>query len=365
MNRKAAWLSFSLLAALAVGRGAAAVDPVRAEAARLQAALDARYAHDPAWKGTAPAVAGALRRARQALDAGFLYRALEELGAARLTFRIAEILQAEPQASMSGLDAEWRRARVDLAAFDREARARRWAERPAALRALAETAAGQAPALVDASRAYGAATRPQYGLGYLAEARAQVDLSGFYSSLALARPGAPFPPRSIQPELRRLQKQVDDAFRPPRSIQLHPQFIRLNATLKTAGELDLARRFAGALYQYLDAVEQLALLDAAAPGGAGQAQAQLRQALASQRAEIRRSGRDDSILQLFLERAQMAIGGGGIGGMAPGPDGWRQAAAIAQRVVPAYRAFLAGPPPVERVAAARPVTVTLVRWPFT
>lgn len=367
MNRKK--IGFPLLAALSLlaaapaperGADADAVARVRAEVARLERALEAKDSRNPDWKEVGPGVAAALQRTRKALDAGYLYRGLEELATARLPFRITEISQTVPAASMSRLDADLRRARVELAAYNREARAPRQAARPAALRALAEALASRAQGLLDASRPYGAASGPDAGVNVLAQARATAELSGFCSSLPAARPGAPLPLRSWEPELQRLQKQVDDAFQPPRSIELHPQFIRLNATLKAARELDGERLFAGALYRYLDAVQQLAALEAAAvPDAAGQAR--LRAELAARTAEAGRSRGDDSVLRLFLERALFATGGGA----APGADDWKQAAAIAERVVPAYRAVLAGPPPAEKVAAARPVTVTLVRWPFT
>ena len=59
----------------------------------------------------------------------------------------------------------------------------------------------------------------------------------FYSGLELPRPAgtAPLPLRSYQPELRRLQDQALAAFKPPRSIELHGEFINLNARLKLAG----------------------------------------------------------------------------------------------------------------------------------
>ncbi len=360
-RQKIGWLSLALLAAaIAPWRGAAAADPVRAEVARLARLFDGKYAHSPEWKDTAPRIAEALAEAQRALDAGYVYRGLEQLGVARFMIRLGEIEQAMPaKVTMSQLEVQWRRAGADFAAVGAEVLAARWEARPAALHALAESAANKASGLLASSRAFGAATKPEDGLDILAQARGQAELARFYSSVTLARPGAPLALRSVEPELRQLQRRVDDAFKPPRSIELHPQFIRLNATLKAAGELAAAHRFAGALYSYLDALEQLALLDAAPPDAA--AQARLRETLAAQMAEVARSTRDDSILRLFLERGESAIAGN----PAPGADGWKQAAAIAGQVVPAYRAALAAPPTESKVASAHPVTVTLVRWPFT
>src|SRR5262249_43770002 len=162
----------------------------------------------PEWKDLVPQIQASLTRAGKALDAGYLHRALEELTAARVVFRLSEISQATPSASMSDFEAQYRRSKVEFGRVDRDARSRAWAARPAALRALAETAAGKTLALFEGSRAFAVATNPDDGLNVIAQAQGNAELPGVYASLALARRGTPLPLRSVLAELRPLQARV-------------------------------------------------------------------------------------------------------------------------------------------------------------
>src|SRR5262249_37415890 len=141
-------------------------------------------------------------------------------------------------------------------------RRKAWDDTTAATRAIGESAQGKIETLVEASRAYAAVTSPGEGVFYLGQAQAAAELAALAHELRSVR-GSPRPPplRSVLPELDTLQAKVNRAFRPPRSIERHPDFIRLNAALKLARELDAATLYGGALYQYLDAVQQLAALD--------------------------------------------------------------------------------------------------------
>ena len=145
---------------------------------------------------------------------------------------------------------------------------------------------------------------------------------------------------------------MNAAFVPPRSIERHSDFIRLNAALKTARELDASGRFAGAGYEFLDAIEQLGLLLGAPADPAGT----VRRRLDAERSALASGSRDDSLGVLFVERAESALARGGEGGTAA-------ASVIAASVIPAYGAMLEPSP--ARPAADAAVTVTLVRWPYT
>jgi len=97
-----------------------------------------------------------------------------------------------------------------------------------------------------------------------------------------------------------------------------------------AGELDARTFYAGALYQYLDAVQQLALLSQAAPDSTHQAS--VRTSLAALRKQLDASNRDESIGQLFLERAEAALSTAG--GATPGEAEWKRAQVIAEKSCP-------------------------------
>jgi hypothetical protein len=405
-----------ILAALAVlGPAALLAAPrdlgtrIEVEVERLRQVIDAKPPADPDWKGARPGIIGGLEQVREALRARRPYLALERLRTAHGALRALELAKAAALAAgpggpgMAGFDAAWGKARVELAAADRQAAARRWDGAPAALRALSEAAQGTTLTMLAASRAYATVTQPAAGYYYLGEAGAAAEFAALCYSLRDAAPPAadsaapltavsrtaapvsssssppvsspvssrvsptvspPVSPRSVLPELRRLQRQTDAAYEPPRPQRLHGSFINLNATLKAAADLDAAGLNAGALYQYLNAVQDLATLDPATPppGGAA-ARARLPGRIAALRRRLAAERQDASLAELFLERAEAALTPPP--GTAPAPPALAQAAAIAERVVPAWFAVMAAAPAAAHQAAGATVTVTLVRWPFT
>jgi hypothetical protein len=129
---------------------------------------------------------------------------------------------------------------------------------PAALRALGEAALPQLRVYYDASLEYGRNTMPDSGLFYLGSAQAQRDFVAFARTLA-ERSSARAPAvRALEPELDALDKEMLAAYRPPLSIDKHPQFITASSLLKEARELDAARLRYGALLRYLQAAYRFA-----------------------------------------------------------------------------------------------------------
>ncbi len=217
-------------------------------------------------------------------------------------------LKDNRQALAGGLpafEAGWNKAGLALMAEDRKARERAWTNAPAAVCALAESAQGKTITLLQTSRAYAGVTDARLGFFYLGTARGAAAIASFCASLDLPRRGSPLAARSILPELRELQQRTGAAFVPPRSIDRHDDFIKINGALKYAGELDAATSYAGALHQYLEAIQQFGALDAVAPEPA--ARLQLRKAIAAADARLRASQRDDSIAELFVQRAQALL----------------------------------------------------------
>jgi hypothetical protein len=219
------------------------------------------------------------------------------------------------------------------------------------VRALAEAAQGQAIALVDASRPYAKATDNSAGYYYVGEAEADTAYATFCYGLALRRTGAPLNAHSIAPQLENLQQRINAIFRPPLSIEKHPDFIRLNSTVKLANELDGSKRYAGALYEYLLAELQLGLLQNSTPSGDLHAEAEKWKSKLSH-------GRDDSIAELFLERAECSFD-------TKDPTDTKKAAVIFATVLPAYFAAITATANSPTTHPQRSTTVTLVRWPFT
>lgn len=329
---------------------------VNADIQRLQKAIQESKPTDAMPVAALKEAGKALDRARAAMAAGRLYVGLEELGRARLFWGGAQVAQ-QPGA---GFEAAWKRAQGDFTSGRAQAGPR---ASNAALEALAEVGQGKSLPLFQTSRAYAEVTNAGAGLYYLGQAKASADFAAFCRGVGASREGGPLPLRSLAPELAALQAKVDAAFQPPRSIDLHPAFITLNATLKLAGELEAQRLYAGALYQYLDAVQQLATLDAGSSDAADPRPALA--ALSGVAAQVKAARRDDSLAQLFLERAETFLDAGSAGA-APGADEVRKAAVIARDVLPAYFAWLRGAAPRPAPGTQRAgVTITLVRWPYT
>lgn len=102
------------------------------------------------------------------------------------------------------------------------------------------------------------------------------------------------------------------------------------------------------------------MLDTAVPEQTEQSKLKLE--IESQLNKTASSEQDDSIAQLFLERASSYIAHND--GSAPTPDEWKAAQVIVEQVLPAY---LAAQKPARHVdhISGKTVTLTLVRWPYT
>lgn len=353
------------LAALDPSAAAAqtANDRVAAEISRLQQSLETQPITDSGLASVASSAAQNLGEASAALKSGKLYLSLEKLLLAEDLVSAARFPAENRATAGSGyavFEAQWKTVSRVVAARNRESLERDWSRSPAAVRALAETAVARCLPLLDGGRGFAASTKPEDGLLYVGQAQGEAAFASFASFLVVERQGAPLPLRSFLPELQALQRKTGEAFRPPRSIELHQRFIALNSALKLAQELDAQRSYAGALYQYLEATRHFAMLDAPPVGPARQGR--LKAEISSTQEKLAASASDSSLAALFLERAASQIDHPD--GGAPSPDEWRSAQVIVDSVVPAYLA-------AQKPATAPPrtggktVQLTLVRWPYT
>jgi hypothetical protein len=361
----------AMLTPLRADQGAPA--KIQAEIEYLRKSLAAKPDSDPQWKDAKIAIGKTLLQAADDARDGRLYVSLERLSDALGSFRGIERSADKTdeqllKEGLPGIEASLKRARLELVASDQRTRQEGTANLPSVIRALSEKAEGQAANLIEGGRGFAVindsaadadrVNNYSSALYYVGSAEAESEVAAFYESLDLQRHGATFPLRSVSTELQRLQQQTTAAFQPPRSVEHHANFIRLNATLKLAGELDAAHRFAGALYQYLDALQQFGKLDAVAPSAAKQSE--LKHDLEKLRHELSASEQDSSIAQLFLERAEARLAQSPL----PSDDDWKAVGIIVEQVLPAYSAALKLPLPQDHPATAG-VTVTLVRWPYT
>jgi hypothetical protein len=339
---------------IAVALPCLAADPefaiqIRSEIDRARQSLEAKPVTDPNLTGMAAGVRDGLLAATAAVEIGRFYLALERLGQAMDSLAGLRAHTA-PEAPF---DDVWSKASTQVAVTLRQIRGSRGPV-PAAVLALRETASGRTGPLLDGARGFAVATGPKDGLFYLGEATGQAEFAKFCAGLKMPRAGSPWRTRSMLPELAALQQKANAAFVPPKSIELHPRFIALNGTIKLARELDAARSYHGAMYQYLEAVRQYGMLEQAPLDAA--AQAKVREDLKSAAAETN-GRRDDSIPALLVQRASAWAEHGEA-------DEWRAARVIVSQVLPAYFAALKGAPAAPR-RSGRTVEVTLVRWPYT
>ncbi len=361
------FLLLPVLGALALSFPAAANDSatsqIKTAIARLQQSIKDKPVTDKDFAPIATMAQDALKASAAAIDSGQLYLALEKLGQAEDLLQGARTAADKAEVEKGGLSAfqsQWNKVSLRLTALDKEAHAKQWNGAPLAVRALAEAAQGKAIPLLEGGQGFAVATGPKDGLLYVGQAEGEAEFATFCASLKFAETQPAFPLRSLLPELQSLQEKTNAAFQPPQSIELHGRFIALNSQIKLAQELDASRFYAGALYAYMEAMRHYGMLHE--PPLDAAKQAELKQDLASERKKLAASSGDNSLAQLFLERAESYTAHPD--GSAPTADEWRGARVILDQVLPARYAAQKPAAPLER-ASGKTVDITLVRWPYT
>ncbi len=352
-------ISAATLATQASSRASsrASADPQAEEIDRWSRFVKDHRSNDENWAHVQKVTEPALAEARAALASGRRYFALQRLSAARVLLSASAYVDERSESE-----------RKDEAAFERE-RERMGGVlgadlvmpsassldgvRPAAVRATAEASLPQVKLYYDTSLEYARNTMPDAGLFYIGEARAQRELVELCRRLSEAAPGKAPALRALGPELDALEARLLAAYRPPASIDRHPDFIAASSRLKEARELDAAGLRYGAMLRYLETVQAVAMLSPASPSVAADA-------LPARVAELDRAlaapGVDHTIGRTFLESAQAELD--------EKKPALERAPAIVSEVLPAYFAALSPARPAPPRPPAR-VTVTLVRWPYT
>jgi len=367
IHRSAAYRLWCQVAALAMllalpAAGQDAGSQIRAEAERLQRSLKDKPISYPGVPNASAMTSDALKEVIQWESAGRLYVSLEKLGQTTDSLQGVRAMADKAETVKPGLpayEAEWEKVSSSVDALDRQAREKNWDDSRLAIRALSETAQGMTIPLLEGARGFAVSMEPKDGLFNLGEAEGQAEFAAFCATLHLPRQAAPYPLRSLMPEIETLQEKTNAAFRPPRSIDLHTLFMSLNSALKQARELDATKCYAGALFQYLYAVGFYGMVDAA-PLDASQ-QSGVRSALAAARQRLDASPRDDSIAQFFLEKAESQVAH--LDGSPPSADDWRIAKVVSDQVLPAYAA-LDKPLAAQQRASGKTIDITLIRWPY-
>ena len=314
---------------------------VAAEIERAKAALEAAA---PEQERAAPVAR--LERARTALDAGRLYLAayLTEAGwegASNWTFVKAS--------SDITTDAAFVRKWTAMGEPRPQPRPRQ-ARVPSLVEAIAAVAEARGPSTYQASRPYGEDSGLFGGLYYLSDSHAVMQFAALIRSWDWPEAGTAPPFRSIANEIGAFDVEMTTAYEKMERAN-HPTYISASAALKQARTLNEQGRFGGAVFEYLLSRYLFAALRGPAASAATPALiADARSALAGTV--------DHSIAELFFQLAEEALAGGS--------DAQRRnAAAVLEDVIPAYRAAIAPASTTTTSAVPAQVTITLVRWPFT
>ena len=338
---------------------------IASEINRVKNQIGAGPANFEQWTKLKPGVDAGFVRAEENLKAGRAYRSLEELVYAAQVALGAKYAAQDPELlkkGLAGFEPEFNKAMAKYTALDNQAQARAWGDAPVAIRALSESADQLGIEVVEASRAYEASLDdPTFGYFYIGEAEGFTDFSRFLFDAKFHRKGAAFPLRSYRPEIQRLQDRINAAFVPPASVDHHDEFIQINSSLKVAGEMDARRYYAGALYQYLRALQLFADVSTTVPSEAERGE--LQKKAEAIRQQLKHSKLDESVAEMFLERAE-GITATYSGQPAPGDEAWRNHKAIVEQVMPAYYEARDSHPELQN-PATKILTVTVVRWPYT
>jgi hypothetical protein len=278
--------------------------------------------------------------------------ALQRFAAIRSDLEAAAYVNSRPaeqRKDMAKFEEEWKRVGGKLDLRPPSAAAVNDLK-PAAVRALAETALPQVRVFYEASLEYGRSTMPDSGLFYLGSAQAQRDFVPFARKLAQSSPRQSPPLRSLRPELDALEAELLAAYRPPASINRHPEFIGASSMLKEARELDAAKLYHGAMLRYLEAVRRTTQLRVTTPLERDAIAAKLKE----YEARVAAGPVDHSIAQFYVEAAASNL-----------DSATPLASAIVTETLPRYFAALQPAPAMKSAASAPAVTVTLIRWPYT
>lgn len=227
---------------------------------------------------------------------------------------------------LPALDATWQRLGPELTAREKRLAAMPDARTTLVTRALAEAALTRVKPLYQAARLYAREDTVGSGLYYLGQAAGYLDFALYCRRLTFSPTRPSWTPRSLAAELAELEKDILAAYGKADVAAQQSLYNQLNATLKTAQELNQERRYSGALFQYLEARRVLALLQAPA---APPELTELQSKSAAFQTQLAARNRDDSLARMYWEVAQSALA-------STTPDNLQQAALILNAVLPRY-----------------------------
>jgi hypothetical protein len=329
---------------------------IAAEAIRLKGVLASLKLPDV----ESEAYAGAFGRVERARRSGHIFLSLFLLHPSAATLPAIEYQKAKADVEKGGLEAleqEWRRLGGALVERARQLTAAPARRSPLAVQAMLERALTQVQPHYQSGRLYGQQTTIDAGLFYLGRAKAQLEFALFCRGLGAVASGAAPRLRSLAPELEELEREVTQAYRRLGPADKDNTFIRINASLKVAQDLEREKRFSGALLQYLEVFRALEAVNSLPAENL--AAHSLKSLSESFRARLAGVKTDHSVGWLYWQMAQTALESGDANDL-------KQAAVILHHVAPRYFKYMERikEVPAPKIVAGE-VTVTLARWPYT
>ena len=236
---------------------------------------------------------------------------------------------------LDGFEKHWKAAGVELTEQEKQVSLKKLATQPLLVRALGESALTQVHPLYQSSELFGQNTAPIYGRHYLGLAQGNLTFTLYCQNLNLPKPASSPALRSFAPELKKLEAQVIKDYSQPESKEFNTIYIVANVTLKQAWDLEKEKRYAGELFQLLEATRVMGFVAAKAkdPQPLADQQAQL----AQWKQRLKTASGDQSLGLMFLEQAEYVQG---VFSKSNNPDDLRRSTAVLEHVLPLYASLL-------------------------
>ena len=341
--------SFCLLICFALHAFPAGDDPLAQEIARWKNFLETSDSDSENWVSIRDSTRPLIERAENALKANRRNLAIHILAALRTNLAAQKYVQEHhvtPATELSALEKEWSRVRDSLQSPQQPVGFERL---PASIRAVGEAAFSEIKVYYDASLEYGKNTMPEYGFFYIGLSQGQLEftqlLRQFETQKSLETPKL----SGLNAQINELEDQLLSAYKPPASIEQHPNFIRASGLIKHAHELHAAGLEYGALYRILYARQILSKITA--PGKSMTSEDVIKRTSAVS-GRLKDPKIDHSLGWMFVELANEE------------PHNGETARTVFEDILPIY--FASFEPSKEQPVDGTPAaTVTLVRWPYT
>jgi hypothetical protein len=341
--------SLCLLVCFTIQALSATNDPIAQEIERWKNFLDTNDSTSENWVGIRDGSRPLLERAENALKANRKNLALHVLAATRTNLAAQKYVDEHhvtAATEMKALELEWNKVRNLLQSPEQPANFDRL---PASVRAVAETAFSEIKVYYDASLEYGKSTMPEYGFFYIGLSQGQLEFVRFLKQMddqkSLETPKLP----GLKAQITALEDQLLGAYKPPASIDQHPNFIRASGLIKQAHELYATGYEFGALYRILYARQILSKITSPEKSITPEEVVQRTKAVTGR---LDDSKTDHSLGWMFVELANEE------------PYNGETARSVFEEILPIYFASLQSAK--ETIVKETPsVTVTLVRWPYT